>query len=995
MASISRSELLHRSTTSLIDVASFREQLLAGRPNQKHVTLQLQSVSCGGRHDRTMVRFKLQNTTHSTPPAKNLDDHTQHSFSFQTTVHSMAFDTVKIDLYDLKAFGSSHHAGRAYLPLRELQKLVGAKYSSNSCDDGESERSSERINFDAQKFNQEHDDIFEISLPLFKPGSYSKLGSSLHRHSALDIDTKADSPKSDVRKSEDMGYSPDLGLHNNEVGVLTLKATLHFKAHEVNPRLSSESIRSSSSSIIAMQGNESPRSGVHRSNQSVYSFVSHDSMTLGDNHFRAGSLRSSSSYTSLGASVEVNPPSPFSDPESRRPDSLVNSMRGSMITPPLSPLVSSSIQSPDPPTTPSFQANPGYSTPPPQRRLSSWYEWNYVEGFVDENNDEPAEDILTCLRGGNQSDKKDIMNGERDRGIELMADITANGDQARKDQFLSECHNGPSDAKLISQKSGKGLLHFFSKQTRSAFKDIQLIYSSFFKHGWNLTRAEFMKGFHLVEQYYALNPTPKSYVAFDDVELLERAQHFIRLAMASYGSLSWVYFGYSVKVAPLNFIRFNSDRKNVMDYFKLKKEDMIVWHFDKRTALVPSYFIIRDPKYNALCIVLRGTFNVTDFMTDLVCEHYPYKGGLVHKGIMDTARFVLERSGKEIEDALKKFNLTSLYCIGHSLGAGSASLLCSLLQDHFAVYENLEIKAYLFASPPVCTPNLAAEWEQDQIAFVNENDFICRLSYGSALDLKELIKLGALESINPIYEGLSSEEKSKRIMSVLKKAHESLRAVDDIPRLVIGAKIIYLYKALESDPPAKDAKQTKNKISEGMIDAKTPLNFSPNPNLISTSPNGNTAMEPIVTPKIGVRSSSLPKNATALEHDHHKPTFGKPIRFESAPNARSQAVQDALKENGTKSQESQDGLSRKNSANSAPGKEKESTTEDKAKKGPSKKKEIRIEYSDREHFTSIPLRSNWFWHHFPQQYDSRLERALGWVQELQQQSEQTAKMPIV
>lgn len=45
-----------------------------------------------------------------------------------------------------------------------------------------------------------------------------------------------------------------------------------------------------------------------------------------------------------------------------------------------------------------------------------------------------------------------------------------------------------------------------------------------------------------------------------------------------------------------------------MDYFKLKKEDMIVWHFDKRTALVPSYYIVRDPKYNALCIIIRGTF---------------------------------------------------------------------------------------------------------------------------------------------------------------------------------------------------------------------------------------------------------------------------------------------------------------------------------------------------------------------------------------------------
>jgi len=48
-------------------------------------------------------------------------------------------------------------------------------------------------------------------------------------------------------------------------------------------------------------------------------------------------------------------------------------------------------------------------------------------------------------------------------------------------------------------------------------------------------------------------------------------------------------------------------------------------------------------------------------MTDLVCEYYPYKGGLVHKGIMDNARFVLDNSGKAIEKALEKFNPKTIY----------------------------------------------------------------------------------------------------------------------------------------------------------------------------------------------------------------------------------------------------------------------------------------------------------------------------------------------
>ncbi|KAG0355025.1 hypothetical protein BG005_006043 [Podila minutissima] len=372
-----------------------------------------------------------------------------------------------------------------------------------------------------------------------------------------------------------------------------------------------------------------------------------------------------------------------------------------------------------------------------------------------------------------------------------------------------------------------------------------------------------------------------------------------------------------------------------MDYFQLKKEDMVVWHFDKRTALVPSYYIIRDPKYNTLCIIIRGTFyspttniafddiemlerarhfvrlaiasygslpwvyfgysfkSITDAMTDLVCEYYPYKGGLVHKGIMDNARFVLERSGKDIEAAIKKFNLRSIYCLGHSLGAGSASLLCSLLQDHFANYiipatsrtkqQRLEIRAQLFAPPPVCTPDLAVAWETTQTAFINENDIACRLSYGNALDLKELIKVAAHASVDPAYDGLSARDKTEQILRVVAQAQKDICEEQDIPRLVVGGKIIYLHKTSEATPVI--------------------------PREVSLEKGGG----------------GVPERNARVSH--------------------------------------------------------------------SKRKEIRLEYSDRAHFAAIPLRANWLWHHFPQQYDSRVERALAWAKGYQAKQPKPESLP--
>jgi hypothetical protein len=63
----------------------------------------------------------------------------------------------------------------------------------------------------------------------------------------------------------------------------------------------------------------------------------------------------------------------------------------------------------------------------------------------------------------------------------------------------------------------------------------------------------------------------------------------------------------------LAFIGSDSDRNNVIKNFKLPEENMLMWNFDKRSALVPNYYIIRDPKSKALCIVIRGTFVSTSF----------------------------------------------------------------------------------------------------------------------------------------------------------------------------------------------------------------------------------------------------------------------------------------------------------------------------------------------------------------------------------------------
>ncbi|KAG0044178.1 hypothetical protein BGZ83_010576 [Gryganskiella cystojenkinii] len=1058
------------------------------------ITFRIRSISCNGLHDKTQVRLKLQNNTQNTKPARNLGDHTHKSFDFSTTVHNMTFDIVKIDLFDIRAFGQNNKIGRAYLPLRDLQKKVGNKYDNDGDDNTEPEQSILSTRFDAVNFCRKHDDTFEIDLPLYKHGSYSKFGSISVKEGEIEdvIVTKgSDNARDEAtiqhrRRLTRAGSFAQVAMNGVEVGTVTVEATLHFKDQTKNP-------------LFAHLGTGTGRNGtaingvqrrVSRSNSniSISSTLSTDSSTLGDFNGQPNvqSPERSSSMSSTVTPRNLAPGESVTSRVLKMPSSPPNlslhygNSNDGPLSPPLSP---TTAQSPGSPTSPGAGMNWLTDSSLPQGVMSSWEESElHCDGFVD--GEEAEYDDVQSGTSNDHVKGEHLTQADREREEELMADIMANGNQAKKDQYLN---------KSQEEKKAKKGFNFFSEQTRSAFKDIQLMYSSFFGHGWNLTRAEFWRGFHIVEQFYARHPTPTTNHAFDNIEILEHARHFVRLAIASYGSLPWVYFGYSFKVAPLNFIRFNSDRKNVMDYFKLKKEDMIVWHFDKRTALVPSYYIVRDPKYNALCIIIRGTFSITDAMTDLVCEYYPYKGGLVHKGIMDNARFVLERSGKDIEAALKKFNLKTIYCIGHSLGAGSASLLCSLLQDRFENFmvpgmtptepaQKLEVKAYLFAPPPICTPNLAAQWERTQIAFVNESDIVCRLSYGNALDLKELIKIGALESLNPIYDGMDPKEKLDKILDVLEKAQESLRAVNDIPRLVTGGTVTYIHKVYEDTPVVKNnrkgrdskfgqpdtwssnsehtngqsgrargmstsssashnpltrsltaitaaltlknnAEKSHRHMTTPTSTSETPINKAPKvtpyqPNQPAVRLGSTTSLA--LQDYRDLQEATVAATVTAgtdlvdspLESPSLKKTLGEPILYEGPSNARDIATQQILDHSRNPSEEKISGVDKsKHAVESVTGGNSAIDLEDddddldddeeehakvyttkKPKKHGSKKKEIRIEFSDKEHFMAIPLRANWLWHHFPQQYDSRIERSLAWAKAHKEEQEKKQKL---
>lgn len=119
------------------------------------------------------------------------------------------------------------------------------------------------------------------------------------------------------------------------------------------------------------------------------------------------------------------------------------------------------------------------------------------------------------------------------------------------------------------------------------------------------------------------------------------------------------------------------------------------------------FFIALDYDRKKVVIGIRGTLSMQDILTDLNAEgetlplHPPKEDWLGHKGMVQAAQYILEKLKSEhlIERALnhcpeRGTNDFQLVLVGHSLGAGTASILGILLRQE---YEDLQCFCY---SPP-------------------------------------------------------------------------------------------------------------------------------------------------------------------------------------------------------------------------------------------------------------------------------------------------------
>ncbi|KAI9292998.1 hypothetical protein K502DRAFT_294458 [Neoconidiobolus thromboides FSU 785] len=385
--------------------------------------------------------------------------------------------------------------------------------------------------------------------------------------------------------------------------------------------------------------------------------------------------------------------------------------------------------------------------------------------------------------------------------------------------------SGDSDSihdQLLNNDDDEGMFNFvgsyiLSKGTRAVLKGITRVYLAF-NQGLELKYIEFFNGILLLEKYYLKETellsqkeecVSDSSLLITNFSKVKEANYFYKYALAAYGWRGLVFFS---KITPLTAGQIMTDHGAIKEYLKLNDNLLLGYEFRSNELFQPTYFIALDQITQSLVISIRGTMSVLDTLTDLVCEYQPWRGGLVHSGILAVAQSLMKNVIPSVMAHAIQHQVRKIYLVGHSLGGATASLLTMMLIDHLHEFRlpkpEFELRCFAFGPPPSFSLNLAkSERYLPYIhTFVVQNDIIPRLSYGAMMDFKAAV-LAATEVINEHNPSVlsmerftsmfqTSEEAKKQLelkFEILDKALKHQLKVEQLnPKLYLAGKIYHL-----------------------------------------------------------------------------------------------------------------------------------------------------------------------------------------------------------
>ncbi|KAG2171451.1 hypothetical protein INT43_009112 [Umbelopsis isabellina] len=340
-----------------------------------------------------------------------------------------------------------------------------------------------------------------------------------------------------------------------------------------------------------------------------------------------------------------------------------------------------------------------------------------------------------------------------------------------------------------------------SPETRALVRGV-LKLASAFGQGFKVTTFQLLTAMSILEKFYSERPVVPTSPIVDDIELIDEARHYFQHAIIAYGWRGLYYLGEYGKYLR-DVQRSKSNREAIVKFLNIAPQDLLGYEYGLRKGAVfqPSYFVSVDKPRKAIILGIRGTWSLYDCITDLVCEYRPWKGGLAHSGMLASAQWFFTNIIPQIFHYVHNHHsvIDNFIITGHSLGAGSAGLLTMMVVDHIEELRylsnnpNFRVHCYSYAPVAAVTEELGNAYADYIDSFVCQDDIVARTSYGTAMELKELIMdaLAAVEAVGGIGEVNKHDDARKACFDAIETCRQQIyqKEEPEFPLLHIPGKI--------------------------------------------------------------------------------------------------------------------------------------------------------------------------------------------------------------
>lgn len=178
----------------------------------------------------------------------------------------------------------------------------------------------------------------------------------------------------------------------------------------------------------------------------------------------------------------------------------------------------------------------------------------------------------------------------------------------------------------------------------------------------------------------------------------------------------------STPVAPAHFMVLKKETKK-------KKSD------EKKKSPFPWSGADKDKSYIEIVLAIRGTKTVGDMLSDALLETSDYRGGKAHDGVCASGLYIVQKHADLILHTLKMSgrDKVKLTLIGHSLGAGAASIACIEFNEEHG--DKIEASCIGFGCPALLNQELSEKWKPKITTVVNDADMVVRMSGATVANL--------------------------------------------------------------------------------------------------------------------------------------------------------------------------------------------------------------------------------------------------------------------